>query len=161
MTCNFRGRGIRWKIPDFLSDGNSNVYISSVYLSKLSLEKCYLENLGQGKEFNICTGPIRWEISTSKKVILEHFSLALTVIEMFALQNLWLGNLYLGRDLTTFAVASFDGKCLISYLTATARFRVCSVRVCARPITTGRARLLSRLYIFCARFWQIYYQIWT
>ena len=26
-------------------------------------------------EYNICNGPIRWQISISKKIILEHFSL--------------------------------------------------------------------------------------
>ena len=34
-------------------------------------------------QYNIHNDPIRWQISTSIKVILEHFSLALTVFEIF------------------------------------------------------------------------------
>ena len=54
----------------------------------LTFEVCYLENIGQGyMEYNIRNGPIRWQISPSIKVIVEHFSLALTVFEIFTFQN--------------------------------------------------------------------------
>ena len=33
-------------------------------------------------EYNVRDGPIRWQISTSIKVVLEHFSLALTVLRI-------------------------------------------------------------------------------
>ena len=48
----------------------------------------YLENFGQGvTEYNIRNGPIRWQLSISIKVKLEHVSLALTVFDIFELQN--------------------------------------------------------------------------
>ena len=40
-------------------------------------------------EYTICNGPIRWQISTSMKAILEHLSLALTVFEIFTFKNSW------------------------------------------------------------------------
>ena len=45
--------------------------------------KIYIKDM----KYNICYGPIRWQISTSVKVVLEHFSPALTVFEIFTVQN--------------------------------------------------------------------------
>ena len=59
------------------------------------------------------SGPIRWLISTSIKVMLEHFSLALTVFQIFTFKYRDLENV--GQSwCTTFAVAPYDGKYLIS-----------------------------------------------
>ena len=54
---------------------------SSFYVLK-SFEKCSLENLGhgQGEQHSQC------QISTSIQIILEHFSLDITVVEIFTLK---------------------------------------------------------------------------
>ena len=63
-----------------MNDGNSSVYMFPA-LSKLPLEKVDLEYLGQGHRVQQCShGPIRWQTSTSLKVIFKHFSLALTIL---------------------------------------------------------------------------------
>ena len=61
--------------------------ISSVYLLKFLGENVYLENLGYGHRVQHSKRHI-WQISTSIKVVLEHFSLALTIFEIFTFQNL-------------------------------------------------------------------------
>ena len=45
---NTHSDAIQWQIPDFLSNGDSNVCIFSIYLLKLPPENIDLENLGQG-----------------------------------------------------------------------------------------------------------------
>ena len=49
-------------------------------------------------EYNNCNGPIRWRISTSIKVIIEHFSIVLTVLQILAIQILWLENVGQNHD---------------------------------------------------------------
>ena len=71
-------------------------------------------------KYTIRNGPIRWQISTSIKVILEHFLLALTVFELFTFNNLWLWKYK--SWCTEFSVASFDSKYLTSYLMAIVMF---------------------------------------
>ena len=53
MTYNIPGGAIRWQIPDFLSDSNSNVCTFQRLLVKIAALKCNLENLGksQGIQF--------------------------------------------------------------------------------------------------------------
>ena len=46
-----------------------------------------VENVGEDQEYNIRNGPIRWQMLTSTKFTLEHFSLALTGFEIFSFQN--------------------------------------------------------------------------
>ena len=50
MMYNIHSGAIRWQIPDFISDGNSNVqHICSAYLSKQPLENFYLGNVGYSR----------------------------------------------------------------------------------------------------------------
>ena len=71
-------------------------------------------------EYGIHNGPIQWQISTSIKVILENFSLALTVFELFTKfvtlkmpVKVMMYNIHSG---------TFDGKYLASYLMAIVMF---------------------------------------
>ena len=48
MIYNIRSEAIRWQIPDFLSDGNSNVCIFIAFTYQNSHLKMKLENLGLG-----------------------------------------------------------------------------------------------------------------
>ena len=50
MMYNIRIGIIQWQIPDFPSDGNSNVRIFRRLRLKIPLETFALENLGQGHE---------------------------------------------------------------------------------------------------------------
>ena len=61
-------------------------------------------------EYNLRNGPIRWQVSTSIKIILEHFSLALTSTRYshFKVHNL--EDVGQSHDGTTFAAARFDCK---------------------------------------------------
>ena len=56
-------------------------------LVKKSFEKFDFENLGQGNGVQHSQYPIRWHISTSIKVMPEHFPLAHTVFEILTFQN--------------------------------------------------------------------------
>ena len=73
-------------------------------------------------EYNIRNGSIRWQISFSIKVILEHFSLAPSIFEIFTFQNLWQRKCRLKLWCTTFAVPPFDGKYQTFYLMAIVMF---------------------------------------
>ena len=65
MMYNIRSGAIRWQIPYFLSDDNCNVCFISHLLQNIQklrqIQDFYLENLGQGHEYNIIirNGPIR------------------------------------------------------------------------------------------------------
>ena len=72
MLYNTRNGAIRWQIPDFLSDENSNICIS-LCLSEWSPEKCYFKTEIMVTEHNIRNGPIRWRISSATNIILEYF----------------------------------------------------------------------------------------
>ena len=76
------------------------------------------ENEGQGHGVQHSPWCHSMALSTTIKVIFEHFSLALTVFEIFTFKNLspWKYKSRLWH--TTFAVAHFDGKYLTSYLMA-------------------------------------------
>ena len=52
----------------------------------LKFEMFDLENVVQLMEYNIRHGPIRGRILTSMKIIIEHFSLALTVFQILSFQ---------------------------------------------------------------------------
>ena len=49
-------------------------------------------------EYNICNGSNRWQISTSVKVVHEHFSLALAVLEIFNVKIREINNVGQGHD---------------------------------------------------------------
>ena len=49
MMYNICSGTIQWQIPDFLSDGNSNVYIFQLLNVKTVTWKFDLQNLGQGQ----------------------------------------------------------------------------------------------------------------
>ena len=58
---------------------------------------CDPENVGQDHEYNMCNDGIRWQISTSKKIILHIFVLALAISEIFTFQMFDLENLSQGH----------------------------------------------------------------
>ena len=70
-------------------------------------------------EYKICSG---WHILTSIKIVLGHFSLALTIIEIFRFQNVWSWKWWSRLWCTTFAVTPFNGKYITSYLIAIVMF---------------------------------------
>ena len=74
-------------------------------------------------------GLVRWQISTSIKDILEHFSLVLTVFEIFTFQYPWPWKRRSRPWCITFAVAPFDLKYQASNLVATVMFAP-SLTVC-------------------------------
>ena len=91
----------------------------AIIYRKCITRKCLILKMNvKVMECTSCSGPIRWQISTSIKVILEHFSLALTAFEIFTFQNSS-SEKYRSR---TFVMAPFDGKNLTSHLTAIVRF---------------------------------------
>ena len=53
-----------------------------------------LESEGQGLEFNIRNGSIRWQISISIKVINEQFSIVFNDFEILTFQNSWNENFF-------------------------------------------------------------------
>ena len=59
--------------------------------------------------------PVTWQISTSIKVLLEHFSQALTVFKIFTFQISWPGKCRSKSWCKKFATASYDGKYLTSW----------------------------------------------
>ena len=65
-------------------------------------------------EYTIYNGLIQRQISTSIKVTLEHFSLALTIFRISTFQNSWPWKCKSKSWCTTFTVASFKCKYLIS-----------------------------------------------
>ena len=91
-------------------------------LSKEPLEKCDLEIQVKVMKSNICKGSVWWQISTSIKVVLEHFSLALTVFEILTFQNLWPWKCRSRSGRTTFKVIRFNGKYATFYLLAIVTF---------------------------------------
>ena len=64
---------MRWQIPDFPSDGSSNVFNFSRFSCEILRLTLRLKNLGQGTKYSNLNGLIRWQISISIKLILEHF----------------------------------------------------------------------------------------
>ena len=83
--------------------------------------------LGQGHVVRHSCWRIQWRISTSTKVTYEHFSLALTVFEIFTFQNSWHWKCRSRSFCTTFAVSPFDRIFLTSYLMAIVMFAVSNV----------------------------------
>ena len=81
----------------------------------------FTANVQQNMEYNIRNCSI-WCQSTSMKVISKHFSLALSVFEIFWFQNSWPWKCRSRSWRTKLAVAVFDGKCLASYLMAIVMF---------------------------------------
>ena len=81
-----------------------NKYLTSYLMAIVPFEFCFncqnthLKSLVKIIEYNILNGSIRWQISISIKVVLEHFSLTLTVFEIFTFQNFDLENLGHGHD---------------------------------------------------------------
>ena len=73
-------------------------------------------------EYINCNGPIRWQISTSIKIIHEHFSIALAAFQKFTFQNVRPWKWRSKTRCTTFAVVLFDGKYLTSYPMAIVMF---------------------------------------
>ena len=62
----------------------------AIFYCKCISRKCLtLKILVKVMEYNIGNGSIWWQISTSIKVILEQFSLTLSVFEIFTFQNSW------------------------------------------------------------------------
>ena len=79
---------IRLQIPDFLSDGNSNVHFFRAFTCQNSkLENLTLKMYGKVTEYNIRNDPVRWQISTCKNFRLEQFSRALTVFEILTFER--------------------------------------------------------------------------
>ena len=75
--------------------------------------------------YKIHNGTIWWPISTSIKVPLEHFSLALTIFQIYIIwfpEIVWPWKYRSRSRCTTFALAPFDGKYLTSYLMAIVMF---------------------------------------
>ena len=68
-------------------------------------------------EYNYSNGFIRWQISTSH----EHFSLTLTIFEIFTFQNVWPWKCRY-RSWHRTIVVTFDDKCSTSYLMAIVMF---------------------------------------
>ena len=61
---------------------------AQMFYSKFISIKCLiLTILVKVKKCNIYNGSIRWQISTSIEVVLEHFSLAFTVFEIYTFEN--------------------------------------------------------------------------
>ena len=73
------------------------------------------ENLSWGQGVQHSNGFIRLRISTSIKVIIEHFSLALTVSRYYHINFCNLENVGQGHKVTL-ALTTFDGKNVTSYL---------------------------------------------
>ena len=96
--------------------------------------------------YNIRNGEIRWQISTSIKVILEHFFLAFTVFQKLNIIRfpdiLWHWKYRSRSRCTTFAMAPFDGKYLTSRLMVIVGF--------ALSLTT--CDIFSKI-IKCQTFW--------
>ena len=67
-------------------------------------------------EYNIWNSSIWRQMSTSVKLILEQFSLVLTVFEMFTVLNVWPWKCRSKSWCTTFTVVPIHGKYLASYL---------------------------------------------
>ena len=75
LMYNVRSGIIRWHIPDFLSDCNSNVSSFPMFTSHNShLKSLTLKIKVKIMKYNIRMVH-RWQISTSIKVVLKHFSL--------------------------------------------------------------------------------------
>ena len=83
-----------------------------------------LENVGQGHDVQHS----QWSHSMANinlyniKVILEHFLLALIVLQIFIFQNVWPWKCMSRKWCTTFAMAPFNSKYLTSYLIAIVMF---------------------------------------
>ena len=127
MLYNIRNGVIRWQIPHFLSDGNSNVYIFPALLVKITTFKEFDLDLRSRSSSTTCTMisfdgkkyerhmKVMYEnVWKSMKGILDHFSLFLTVFEIFTFQNSWSWKCRSRTWRTTFAVAPF--VCQIPYL---------------------------------------------
>ena len=88
-----------------------------IFYNKRITRKCLtLKTKVMVVEYNIRNGPIRWQISTSMKVIVEHYLLALAVFEILAFQNSWPWKCRSRSWRPPLAVALLDGKYLTSYL---------------------------------------------
>ena len=72
--------------------------------------------------YNIRNGIIRWRISTSIKVMLDHFSPALTVFQILTFQITWPSKYRSRSRYVTFALTPFDGKYTTFYSMTTASF---------------------------------------
>ena len=100
-------------------------YLRIIY-SKCIARKCLTLKLKvKVKEHINRNGPSRLQISTSLKVILEHFSLALAVFQIFAFQtNFATLKMLFNVMMNNFAVLPYDGKYLTSNLMAIVLFAI-------------------------------------
>ena len=111
MMDSIRSGTIRLQIPDFLSDGNSNVCIFRAFTCQNSqLESLILKMQGKIMEYSIRNGPVRWQISTCINFILDNFSLALTVFEILTFEIFDLVKSRSRSKSTTFTMMPFDSK---------------------------------------------------
>ena len=75
MMYNIRSGAIRWKIPDLLSDGNSNVCIFQHLLVKIVTWKVspWKFSLIKVMEYNFQNDAFWWQMSKSTNVIFYIF----------------------------------------------------------------------------------------
>ena len=89
-----------------------NSHLTSLYIYIYFQKLCDLENIGVAM-CNIRNGAIRWLVSTSIKVLLEQFSLSLTVFQILYIyiisEIVWPWKCKSTSRYTTFAVVPFDG----------------------------------------------------
>ena len=103
--------------------GNSNGWFCrTVECQNNHLKSFDLEILVYVTEYNIHNAPISWNISTSIKVIYEHFSLALTSSRYPHFKFRDVANVGQGHEIQHFAMAQFDGEYTGSYLMAIVMF---------------------------------------
>ena len=95
--------------------------LHNFFHSKYITRKCLTLKI-KVKIIKYITGPIRWQISNAIKVIVEHFLLDLTIFQIFTFKISRPWKCRSNPWCTTFAVVSFDGKYLTSYLMAIVMF---------------------------------------
>ena len=119
----------------------------------------YLKNEGQGhrvqhSQWSHSMANInlyKSHISTSLKVILDQFSLGLTVFEIFTFLNSWPWKCRPRSWCTTFAVAPFKSKYLTSDMMAIAMFafsRVYLIKIATWKVWPWKCRSRSRSTIY-------------
>ena len=89
LTLKFRSRSRSNTVMPFGGEykhlqKSQHVFCASSHCFRDSrFEMFDLANLGQGHEVQHSNGPIRWQMSMSIKILIEHFTLALTVFKIF------------------------------------------------------------------------------
>ena len=124
FSVTFQTRACPWRGPcESKQTCREHHCMRNLFHNKCIKRKCLtLKVKDKVTDNNIHHGIIRWRMSNSIKITPEHFSLALTVFEIFIFENSWPWKCKSRSWRTGFAVAPFDGKYLTFNLTAIVMF---------------------------------------